>query len=130
MTLWGKFQALPYARKVLIAIAVLVPVSLLLGPLVSVLALPLIGFSVAHNSWREGRTSKDKIAYVALSAAALLVAVILITLQNSIFQTDWEGGNPLDNLIAMMTLLLMLLLAVIWTLLGWALQRLIQRFKK
>ncbi|MEN9749389.1 MAG: hypothetical protein RL149_467 [Actinomycetota bacterium] len=128
-TLWGKFQALPISLKIILGI-VLFLAALGLSPLVSALALPIIGYAVAHKSWREMRRSKDKIVYVVLAAAATAIIGLLILFRNPTFQTDWEGGNPIDNLIMVLMLTLMLMLATVWALFGWALQRQIKRIKK
>lgn len=129
MKLWGRFQALPIWLKAIL-VSLLILAALALSPLASVLTLPIIGYAVAVNSWREGRRSKDKIAYSILAVAAAAAVGLLILFRNPAFQTDWEGGNPLDDWIMVLMLILMLMLATVWALLGWALQRLVKRLKK
>jgi uncharacterized PurR-regulated membrane protein YhhQ (DUF165 family) len=115
---------------VAIALIVLIPISLLFSPLISVLSLPVIGYAVALKSWRTGRNAKDKVVYSVLVISVALAIGMLILFQNPTFQTDWEGGNPLDNLIAVMLLGFMVLATTVWALLGWSLQRVVQGFNK
>lgn len=118
------------SRKVAIALIVLIPISLLFSPLISALSLPIIGYAVALNSWRAGRNSKDKVVYSVLGISVALAIGMLVLFQNPTFQTDWEGGNPLDNLIMVLMMILILTAATAWALLGWTLQRLNKNTQK
>ena len=63
-------------------------------------------------------------SFVAIS---LMAVALFFTLRQPTFVTDWEGANPLDDLIMFMMLGLMALVALFWALLGWVTHRMIAR---
>ena len=121
------WQRLSTVAKVLL-ILLAVPITILvIGPIISIFTLPIIGYFVGLHSWRGERRSKDKLVYGVFAATFIGVVALLLLFQNPAFRTDWEGGNPLDNLIALLMLTQLALLAAFWALLGWVVQRVVGR---
>ncbi len=121
------WQRLETVSKVLLVLGAIPLVILVIGPLVSIFTLPLIGYFIGLNSWRGERRSKDKWVYAGFVASLTGVLAILLVFQNPALRTDWEGGNPLDDLIALLLLTQLALFAVFWSLLGWVIQRAVVR---
>jgi hypothetical protein len=119
MKLISSFQALSTPKKVLTLAVALPIVVVLAGPVTTIFGLPIIGYGVSRNSWQAGRRTKDNLVTLAFALTALASLALYLTLRNPIFVTDWEGGNPLDDLIMFMVLALMALLAATWALAGW-----------
>ena len=129
MKLIYSFQALSTPKKILILALVLPIVVVLAGPIATFFGLPIIGYGVSRNSWRAGRRSKDNWVNLAFALAALAALALYLTLRSPIFVTDWEGGNPLDNLIMFMMLGLMALVAATWGLAGWVGHRFVMNLR-
>ena len=129
MKLIHSFQALSTPKKILILALVLPIVVVLAGPIATFFGLPIIGYGVSRNSWRAGRRSKDNRVNLAFALAALASLALYLTLRSPIFVTDWEGGNPLDNLIMFMVLGLMALVAATWGLAGWVGHRFVMNLR-
>ena len=129
MKLIYSFQALSTPKKILILALVLPIVVVLAGPIATFFGLPIIGYGVSRNSWRAGRRSKDNRVNLAFALAALASLALYLTLRSPIFVTDWEGGNPLDNLIMFMVLGLMALVAATWGLAGWVEHRFVMNLR-
>jgi hypothetical protein len=129
MKLIYSFQALSTPKKILILALVLPIVVVLAGPIATFFGLPIIGYGVSRNSWRAGRRSKDNWVNLAFALAALAALALYLTLRSPIFVTDWEGGNPLDNLIMFMVLGLMTLVAATWGLAGWVGHRFVMNLR-
>ena len=129
MKLIYSFQALSTPKKILILALVLPIVVVLAGPSATFFGLPIIGYGVSRNSWRAGRRSKDNWVNLAFALAALAALALYLTLRSPIFVTDWEGGNPLDNLIMFMVLGLMTLVAATWGLAGWVGHRFVMNLR-
>ena len=129
MKLIYSFQALSTPKKILILALVLPIVVVLAGPIATFFGLPIIGYGVSRNSWRAGRRSKDNRVNLAFALAALASLALYLTLRSPIFVTDWEGGNPLDNLIMFMVLGLMALVAATWGLAGWVGHRFVMNLR-
>lgn len=121
------WQRLSTVAKVLL-ILLAVPITILvIGPIISIFTLPIIGYFIGLNSWRGERRSKDKWVLAGFVASLTGVLVLLLVFQNPALRTDWEGGNPLDDLIALLLLTQLALFAVFWSLLGWVIQRVVGR---
>jgi hypothetical protein len=129
MKLIYSFQALSTPKKILILALVLPIVVVLAGPIATFFGLPIIGYGVSRNSWRAGRRSKDNRVNLSFALAALASLALYLTLRSPIFITDWEGGNPLDNLIMFMVLGLMTLVAATWGLAGWVGHRFVMNLR-
>jgi hypothetical protein len=129
MKLIYSFQALSTPKKILILALVLPIVVVLAGPIATFFGLPIIGYGVSRNSWRAGRRSKDNRVNLAFALAALAALALFLTLRNPVFVTDWEGGNPLDNLIMFMVVGLMTLVAATWGLAGWVGHRFVMNLR-
>lgn len=87
--------------------------------IVAIFALPIIGWAVSRNSWRAGKRSSDKKAYLMFAFSLIVSVVVLLVLRQPQFRTDWEGGNPLDDLIMLLWLATAVSLASTWYLAGW-----------
>ena len=85
----------------------------------AIFALPIIGLAVSRNSWRAGKRSSDKKVYLSFAISLVAAAVVLLVLRQPQFRTDWEGGNPLDDLIMLLWLATVVVLATTWYLAGW-----------
>ncbi len=129
MKLISSFQALSTPKKVLTLAVTLPIVVVLAGPVTTIFGLPIIGYAVSRNSWQAGRRTKDNLVTLAFALAALASLALYLTLRNPIFVTDWEGGNPLDDLIMFMMLGLMALLAATWALAGWVGHRFVMNLR-
>ena len=129
MKLISSFQALSTPKKVLTLAVTLPIVVVLAGPVTTIFGLPIIGYAVSRNSWQAGRRTKDNLVTLAFALAALASLALYLTLRNPIFVTDWEGGNPLDDLIMFMVLGLMALLAATWALAGWVGHRFVMNLR-
>ena len=129
MKLIQSFQALSTPKKIL-ALSVTLPIVIVLfGPIFTFFGLPIIGYVVSRNSWRVGRRAKDNLITLVFALTALCSLALYLTLRNPIFVTDWEGGNPLDDLIAVMVLGFVLLLAITWGFAGWAGHRFVMNLR-
>jgi hypothetical protein len=123
MKLIAKFQELSTALKILI-LAVVVPLLVVLaGPLTTVFGLPLIGYGISLNSIKSNRRSKDSLVNLLFAGLSVIALALFLVLRTPPFVTDWEGGNPLDNLIMVMLLAWLLVLAAVWALAGWVAHR-------
>ncbi|MFM1927302.1 MAG: hypothetical protein RLZ06_878 [Actinomycetota bacterium] len=123
MKLIAKFQELSTALKILI-LAVVVPLLVVLaGPLTTVFGLPLIGYAISLHSIKSNRRSKDSLVNLLFAALSVIALALFLVLRTPPFVTDWEGGNPLDNLIMVMLLAWLLVLAAVWALAGWVAHR-------
>jgi hypothetical protein len=129
MKLIHGFQALSTPKKILILALVLPIVVVLAGPVTTIFGLPIIGYAVSRNSWQAGRRSKDNWVNLTFALTALAALALYLTLRSPIFVTDWEGGNPLDNLIMFMVLGLMALVAATWGLAGWVGHRFVMNLR-
>lgn len=129
MKLISSFQALSTPKKVLTLAVTLPIVVVLAGPVTTLFGLPIIGYAVSRNSWQAGRRAKDNLVTLAFALAALASIALYLTLRNPIFVTDWEGGNPLDDLIAVMMLGFVLLLAITWGFAGWVGHRFVMNLR-
>ena len=87
--------------------------------LVSLFGLPIIGYGVSRHSWRAGKRSGDKKVFAAFALSVAAAVALFIVMRQPPFITDWEGWNPLDDLIMVMMLIWVLLLAAAWCLAGW-----------
>lgn len=87
--------------------------------LVSLFGLPIIGWAISRNSWRAGKRSSDKKVYFSFALSVVATVVVLLVLRQPQFRTDWEGGNPLDDVIMLLWLATVVLLAATWYLAGW-----------
>lgn len=121
-----KFQRLSGLQKfllILIASPLLVSVALLaLGVsniIAAIFALPIIGFAVSRNSLRANKRSSDKKVYLLFALSLAATVVVLLVLRQPQFRTDWEGGNPLDDLIMLLWLTTTVVLTATWYLAGW-----------
>ena len=97
--------------------------------LIAIFALPIIGFGLSRNSWRAGKTKSDKKVFLLFALTLTASVVLMLVLRQPQFRTDWEGGNPLDDLIMLLLLSTMLSLAATWGLAGWVGHRLTLFFK-
>ena len=129
MKLIYSFQALSTPKKILILALVLPIVVVLAGPIATFFGLPIIGYGVSRNSWQAGRRTKDNWVNLTFALTALAALALYLTLRSPIFVTDWEGGNPLDNLIMFMVLGLMALVAATWGLAGWVGHRFVMNLR-
>ena len=129
MKLIHSFQALSTPKKILILALVLPIVVVLAGPIATFFGLPIIGYGVSRNSWQAGRRTKDNWVNLTFALTALAALALYLTLRSPIFVTDWEGGNPLDNLIMFMVLGLMALVAATWGLAGWVGHRFVMNLR-
>ena len=125
MKIFAKFQELSTALKILI-LAIVVPLLVVLvGPLSTVFGLPLIGCAISLNSIKSNRRSKDSLVNLLFAVLSVIALSLFLVLRTPPFVTDWEGGNPLDDLIMVMLLAWLLVLAVVWGLVGWVGHRLV-----
>jgi uncharacterized PurR-regulated membrane protein YhhQ (DUF165 family) len=85
----------------------------------AIFALPIIGWAVSRNSWRAGKRSSDKKVYFSFALSVVATVVVLLVLRQPQFRTDWEGGNPLDDLIMLLWLSTLIALTATWYLAGW-----------
>jgi sterol desaturase/sphingolipid hydroxylase (fatty acid hydroxylase superfamily) len=123
MKLIAKFQELSTALKILV-LAIVVPLLVVLvGPLSTVFGLPLIGYAISLNSIKSNRRSKDSLVNLLFAGLSVIALALFLVLRTPPFVTDWEGGNPLDNLIMVMLLAWLLVLAAVWALAGWVAHR-------
>jgi len=86
---------------------------------VAIFALPIIGWAVSRNSWRAGKSSSDKKVYLSFALSLVATVTLLLVLRQPQYRTDWEGGNPLDDLIALLLLSTVVSLSATWYLAGW-----------
>jgi len=131
MKLVEKFQQLSRPQKFwLIAISspLLIATGLLFlglsNVIAAIFALPIIGWAISRNSWRAGKRSSDKKVYLSFVFSLVATVIVLLVLRQPQFRTDWEGGNPLDDLIALLWLANVVSLAATWYLAGWVGHRL------
>jgi uncharacterized PurR-regulated membrane protein YhhQ (DUF165 family) len=85
----------------------------------AIFALPIIGWAISRNSWRAGKRSSDKKVYLVFVFSLVATVIVLLVLRQPQFRTDWEGGNPLDDLIMLLWLVNVVSLATTWYLAGW-----------
>jgi uncharacterized PurR-regulated membrane protein YhhQ (DUF165 family) len=85
----------------------------------AIFALPIIGWAISRNSWRAGKRSSDKKVYLSFVFSLVATVIVLLVLRQPQFRTDWEGGNPLDDLIMLLWLANVVSLAATWYLAGW-----------
>ena len=97
--------------------------------LTAIFALPIIGFGLSRNSWHAGKTKSDKKVFLLFALTLTASVVLMLVLRQPQFRTDWEGGNPLDDLIMLLLLSTMLSLAATWGLAGWVGHRLLMGSK-
>lgn len=97
--------------------------------LTAIFALPIIGWAVSRNSWRAGKRSSDKKVYFSFALSLVATVVVLLVLRQPQFRTDWEGGNPLDDLIALLWLSTLMALASTWYLAGWVGHRFVMNLR-
>ena len=119
MKLVAKFQALSTGLKVLVLAIAFPSLVLIVGPLTTAFGLPLIGYGVSRNSWRAGKRSSDKKVYLLFALSLVATVTALLVLRQPQFRTDWEGGNPLDDLIMLLWLANLVSLTATWYLAGW-----------
>ena len=86
---------------------------------VAIFALPIIGWAVSRNSWRAGKRSSDKKVYLSFVLSLVAAVIVLLVLRQPQYRTDWEGGNPLDDLIVLLWLANVVSLSATWYLAGW-----------
>ena len=86
---------------------------------IAIFALPIIGWAVSRNSWRAGKRSSDKKVYLSFVVSLVAAVIVLLVLRQPQYRTDWEGGNPLDDLIMLLWLATVVSLAATWYLAGW-----------
>ena len=97
--------------------------------LTAIFALPIIGWAISRNSWRAGRRSSDKKVYLSFALSLVVTVTVLLVLRQPQYRTDWEGGNPLDDLIMLLWLSTMVALTTTWYLAGWVGHRAAMLFK-
>ena len=97
--------------------------------LTAIFALPIIGWAISRNSWRAGRRSSDKKVYLSFALSLVVTVTVLLVLRQPQYRTDWEGGNPLDDLIMLLWLSTMVALTTTWYLAGWVGHRAAKLFK-
>jgi hypothetical protein len=129
MKLIYSFQALSTPKKILILALVLPIVVVLAGPIATFFGLPIIGYAISRNSWRAGRRAKDNWVTLVFVLAAVSSLALYLTLRSPVFITDWEGGNPLDDLIMFMVLGLFGLVATTWGFAGWVGHRFVMNLR-
>jgi uncharacterized PurR-regulated membrane protein YhhQ (DUF165 family) len=127
-----KFQQLSRPQKFwLIAISspLLIATGLLFlglsNVIAAIFALPIIGWAISRNSWRAGKRSSDKKVYLSFLLSLVATVIVLLVLRQPQFRTDWEGGNPLDDVIMLLWLATVVALATTWYLAGWVGHRLL-----
>jgi hypothetical protein len=125
MKLVAKFQALSTGLKILVLAIAFPSLVLIVGPLTTAFGLPLIGYGVSRNSWRTGKRSSDKKIFITFALLVLAAILIFVLARQPQFRTDWEGGNPLDDLIMLMMLVWVSALASAWGFAGWVAHRLV-----
>jgi uncharacterized PurR-regulated membrane protein YhhQ (DUF165 family) len=121
-----KFQRLSLPQKFWL-IAIFSPLLILAALLafglsnivVAIFALPIIGWAVSRNSWRAGKRSRDKKVYLSFVLSLVATVTVLLVLRQPQYRTDWEGGNPLDDLIVLLWLANVVSLTATWYLAGW-----------
>ena len=91
----------------------------------AIFALPIIGWAISRNSWRAGKRSSDKKVYLAFVFSLVATVTVLLVIRQPQYRTDWEGGNPLDDLIMLLWLATVIVLATTWYLAGWVGHRLL-----
>lgn len=97
--------------------------------LTAIFALPIIGWAVSRNSWKADKRSSDKRVFLLFALSLTASVVLMLVLRQPQFRTDWEGGNPLDDLIMLLWLSTMVALAATWYLAGWVGHRAAKLFK-
>lgn len=97
--------------------------------LTAIFALPIIGFAVSRNSWRANKRSSDKKVYVLFALSLVATVTVLLVLRQPQFRTDWEGGNPLDDLIMLLWLSTLVALTATWYLAGWVGHRFVMNLR-
>jgi uncharacterized PurR-regulated membrane protein YhhQ (DUF165 family) len=95
----------------------------------AIFALPIIGWAVSRNSWRAGKRSSDKKVYLSFALSLVATLTVLIVLRQPQYRTDWEGGNPLDDLIMLLWLSTLVALASTWYLAGWVGHRFVMNLR-
>ncbi len=96
---------------------------------VAIFALPIIGWAVSRNSWRASKRSSDKKVYLIFALSLVATVTVLLVLRQPQYRTDWEGGNPLDEVIALLWLATVVSLSATWYLAGWVGHRLLMGAK-
>ncbi len=96
---------------------------------VAIFALPIIGWAVSRNSWRASKRSSDKKVYLVFALSLVATVTVLLVLRQPQYRTDWEGGNPLDEVIALLWLATVVSLSATWYLAGWVGHRLLMGAK-
>ena len=97
--------------------------------LTAIFALPIIGWAISRNSWHAGKRSSDKKVYLSFALSLVVTVTVLLVLRQPQYRTDWEGGNPLDDLIMLLWLSTMVALTTTWYLAGWVGHRAAMLFK-
>lgn len=136
LKLIASFKKLSIPKRVL-AVTLLGPLALavalfalgLSNVVAALFALPIIGFGVSRNSWRAGKRKSDGRIYFLFALSLIASVVLLLVLRQPEFRTDWEGGNPLDDLIALVWVSTLVALSATWTLAGWVIHRLVMSFR-
>lgn len=122
-----KFLLILLASPLLVAVALLaLGVS---NVIAAIFALPIIGFAVSRNSMRTNKRSSDKKVYVLFAFSLVATVTLLLFLRQPQFRTDWEGGNPLDDLIMLLWLSTMVALTATWYLAGWVGHRFVMNLR-
>jgi|GEM_PF-6478471 hypothetical protein len=118
------FRGLSKPKQVLLALLA-IPAFGLSGWVLGLFGFPLIGYAVSRNSWRAGKRSGDRKIFLTFALLVLAAISIFALARQPQFRTDWEGGNPLDDLIMLMMLSWVSALASAWGFAGWVAHRLV-----
>jgi MFS family permease len=118
------FRGLSKPKKILFALLA-IPAFGLSGWVLGLFGLPLIGYAVSRNSWRAGKRTGDNKVFITFAVLVLAAISIFVLARQPQFRTDWEGGNPLDDLIMLMMLVWVTALATAWGFAGWVAHRLV-----
>jgi MFS family permease len=118
------FRGLSKPKQVLLALLA-IPAFGLSGWVLGLFGLPLIGYAVSRNSWRAGKRTGDNKVFITFAVLVLAAILIFVLARQPQFRTDWEGGNPLDDLIMVMMLVWVSSLATAWGFAGWVGHRLV-----
>ena len=131
-----KFQQLSRPQKFWL-IAISSPLVIAVGLLAlglsnfiaAIFALPIIGWAISRNSWHAGKRSSDKKVYLSFALSLVVTVTVLLVLRQPQYRTDWEGGNPLDDLIMLLWLSTMVALTTTWYLAGWVGHRFVMNLR-